>query len=278
MLYAKLYCLGRRRPTSPKLTSDGNPPIGVASESAAAGTSTQEIPLLGKFKGLITAVEFSPLDTTDTPPDTTYGSQSGLSRVAGRCPPYINQAQLDTMIAKFEEMAHRDYMLGSPRVDQLLTLIQFNVFRALISNTFALGWTLEWLTCAEPISPWNAIPGTESSSLTTYPQALRPTEVQRAIEHHPWIDLWPMPKMRDNLLLAGDSYDEDQLCNDLVEFTDISNEQTGLIVWSDPSDTMGWEVSETFLRKWGWTVKGCVELLESTNYWRGRRGEKPLSF
>lgn len=78
--------------------------------------------------------------------------------------------------------------------------------------------------------------------------------------------------------MAGDSYDEDRLCNDLVEFEDIPNEQTGLIVWGEPWDSAGWEVSETFVRNWGWTVKGCVELLESTNYWRTTRSEKPLVF
>jgi len=166
-------------------------------------------------------------------------------------------------------------MLGSPRVDQLLTLIQFNVFRALLNNTINMGWNLEWLECTDSISPWNTIP-LDSEPLC--PHALRPTPVQRTIAHHPWIDLWPIPKMRDNLLLAGDSYDEDQLCNDLVEFCDIPNEQTGLIVWSEPWDPAGWEASETFLRKWGWIVKGCVELLQSTNYWRTRRGEKPLIF
>lgn len=87
-----------------------------------------------------------------------------------------------------------------------------------------------------------------------------------------------MPKMRDNLLLAGYLHDEDQLCNDLVEFGNVSNEQTGLIVWNDPWDSMGLEVSETFLDKWAWTVSGFVKLLESTNYWRAKRGEKPLSF
>jgi hypothetical protein len=84
--------------------------------------------------------------------------------------------------------------------------------------------------------------------------------------------------MRDNLLLAGEAYNEDLLCNDLVEFKDIPNEQTGLIVWSDPWNTASWEVSETFLRNWGWTVKGCADLQKSTNNWRLRRGEKPLSF
>jgi hypothetical protein len=188
---------------------------------------------------------------------------------------YIGRAQLEETLVKFEQMARRDYMLGSPNVDQLLTLIQFNVFRALLSNTSTMGWSLEWLECTDPVSPWNTIP---PDSEPFCPQALRPTPVQRNIKHHPWIDLWPIPKMRDNLLLAGNSYDEDQLCNDLVEFRDIPNEQTGLIVWREPWDPASWEASETFLRKWGWIVKGCVELLQSTNYWRTRRGEKALIF
>lgn len=84
--------------------------------------------------------------------------------------------------------------------------------------------------------------------------------------------------MRDNLLLAGDSYDEDLLCNNLIEFQDVPSEQTGLIVWNAPSEPTGWEVSETFLRDWGWVVRGCIELQRSTNSWRAKRGERPLIF
>jgi hypothetical protein len=84
--------------------------------------------------------------------------------------------------------------------------------------------------------------------------------------------------MRDNLLLAaaGSGYDEDALCNDLVDFYEVPHEKTGLIVWRDPWDPSGWEVSETFVRKWSWVLRGCRELLWSTNYWRGRRGEDVL--
>ncbi|KAH6662057.1 hypothetical protein B0J14DRAFT_496447, partial [Halenospora varia] len=113
------------------------------------------------------------------------------------------------------------------------------------------------------------------------PEALRPTALQLQIPHHPWIDLWPISQMRDNLLLANlspsTSFNEDQLCNDLVEFTDFPNEQTGLIVWSDPWDPRGWEISERFARKWGWTLKGCEEFIEVTNWWRARRGERELA-
>ncbi|KAK9328847.1 hypothetical protein V1520DRAFT_370875 [Lipomyces starkeyi] len=178
-------------------------------------------------------------------------------------------------MARYETLAHRDYMLGSPRVDQLITLIQFNVFRALVSNTFTLGFTMEWLE-EDAISPWNS--SSFELNRAFCPTSLRPTMLQRTISHHPWIDLFPIPKMRDNLLLAGDSYDETALCNDLIDFCDVPNEKTGLIVWSDPWDPSGWEVSEVFLSKWAWVIKGCDEIVESTNYWRVKRGENMLFF
>jgi hypothetical protein len=175
---------------------------------------------------------------------------------------------------QYEVAARQDHLLGSPRVDQLLTLIQFNVFRALISNTSSLGFTMAWLQ-EDAISPWNS---TCEHATHFCPASLRPTPIQRKIEHHPWIDLFPIPQMRDNMLLAGDSYDEYELCNDLVDFCDVPSERTGLVVWGEPWDPSGWEISESFLRRWGWVVKGCLDLLVSTNYWRKQRGEDPLVF
>lgn len=140
--------------------------------------------------------------------------------------------------------------MGFPRSDQLLTLIQLNVLRALMNNTRTIGWNLDWLDCTiDPLSPWLKL-STQYVPGAHYPQALCPTPIQRTISHHPWIDLWPIPRMRHNLLLNAGNYDEDQLCNDLVEFRGLMNEQSGLIVWGEPWDIWGWEVSET-LKNWG---------------------------
>ena len=181
--------------------------------------------------------------------------------------------ELREMMDQYEKSARRDYELGSPRVDQLLTLIQFNVFRALLNNTTTLGFTMAWLEY-EAISPWNTNFQRASSSC---PPSLLPTPIQRTVPHHPWIDLWPIPQMRDNILLAGDAYDEDQLCKDLVDFCNVPHAQTGLVVWREAWDQYGWEASEAFVRNWGWILKGCTELIESTNYWRAKRGEKALA-
>lgn len=159
----------------------------------------------------------------------------------------------------------------------LLTLVHFNVFRALVSNTSSMGFTMEWLN-EDAESPFNAPQPGSSIVSASCPSSLSPTDLQRTVAHHPWIDLFPFPRMRDNLLLAGDSYDEDQLCIDLVEFCHVPCEQMGLIVWGEPDDPRGWEVSESFLKRWGWVIKGCHELFAATNYRRAERGEEPLVF
>jgi hypothetical protein len=38
-----------------------------------------------------------------------------------------------------------------------------------------------------------------------------------------------------------------------------------------------WEVSPGFLRKWGWLLNGCEEMLRATDEWRESRGEASLA-
>ncbi|GAQ45548.1 bZIP transcription factor [Aspergillus tubingensis] len=187
----------------------------------------------------------------------------------------MSRAEILQIMAQYEAKARKDYALGSPRVDQLLTLIQFNVFRALVDNTSALGFTMDWLD-EEAMSPWCA--SVSDCRIRLCPISLRPTSLQKEIPHHPWIDLFPIPKMRDNLLQRYGNFDEAALCNDLVDFYDVTNDETCLIVWTTPWHPTGWEVSETFLRKWNWVLRGCDDLAKSTNYWRRLRGEEPLNF
>ena len=184
-------------------------------------------------------------------------------------------ADIQTTMARFEKWAHQNYLLGSPRVDLLLTLIQFNVFRALFSNTSSLGFDLEWLINGDAISPFNTM--TSRKPKSSIPEHLRPTQLQYTVPHHPWIDLFPLPAMRDNLLLAGAEYDDTAICMDVVEIGGKPREEVGLIVWGEPSDPYAWEASPEFLEKWAWVVKGCDTLMKSTNYWRTQRGEKRIT-
>ena len=86
----------------------------------------------------------------------------------------------------------------------------------------------------------------------------------------------PLRQMRDNLISMEGSYDHDDLCSDMVGglfegFNECENR--GVLVWSEPWCEEGWEVSERFTRKWGRLLRGCGELIESTNRWRGLRNE-----
>lgn len=195
-------------------------------------------------------------------------------------------------IRQFQKWVARNHMTGSPTADHVLVLIKFNIFRALCNNAMMLGFPIEFTMGDDALSPFtNALsPFTPKSKyeqhlvsperLLEIPGNLRPTSMQCEIPHHPWIDLLPVPQMRDNLILAEDTYDGGELCEALCGLFNSSNStaQNGLIIWGDPWDPAGWEVTPQFLQRWAWTVDGCTELLASTNYWRQRRGEKPLRF
>lgn len=180
-------------------------------------------------------------------------------------------------MAQLESLALQYYRLGSPRTDLLLHLVQFNFTRALIENTKILGLTSDQMH-DDAISPFN----TAGPWLDTFdrflPANLKPTTIQRSIPHHPWLDLLPVPQMRDNLILAGDFEEETQLCLDMKGCGSEHSAKSGIIVWSDPWDAAGWEITEPFARYWGWVIKDCDDLARSTNQWRAKRNEAPLFF
>jgi hypothetical protein len=113
----------------------------------------------------------------------------------------------------------------------------------------------------------------------TAPAALKPTILQKAVSHEVWIDVLPYPEMRDNIITHQDTIDVDGLCNDFVGgmYDGLSEvESRGLILWGEPWLEEGWEISEGFARKWTFLLKGCDNLVRSTNRWREARGEERL--
>lgn len=181
------------------------------------------------------------------------------------------------------EAAFRDYMLHAPRPSNLPLLIRLNLLHALARNATLMGFWPEGLCKDDFVSPYNdhgpRLPH-QVLPWATCPEALAPSSVQRRIIHHPWIDLFPFPSFRDEVLKATDAghLDDDQLCLEMLEADKRDlDEKPALIVWGDSSNPYAWEASVPFLRKWGWLVQGCHDLLESTNYWRGQRGERTLT-
>ncbi|KAL4930289.1 bZIP transcription factor [Aspergillus undulatus] len=177
----------------------------------------------------------------------------------------------------FEATAHHHYLANSPQIEHLISLTRLNVHYAINQNIRAVGMDIEW-TCADDlISIFNmASPHHASYNEELIPLALRPTDIQRRMLHHPWLDFFPFPKMRDWLILGEHLYDDEELCHDLMAFWDTRATQATLVVWGQSWDPRSWEVTEGFAVKWGWLLRGSPELLASTNYWRRRRGEAPL--
>lgn len=143
-----------------------------------------------------------------------------------------------------------------------------------------------------------------------------PTKMQQEVPHPGWIDLFPSPQLRDNLILAVVEFnvDEDEILEDLIgdmfeslgcspyddlidgppasaetpggltpeakealkTYTPTNTPEVGILSWSDPWEISGWEVTEKFVTRWAFLLQGCPDVVESANKWRALRGEDPL--
>jgi hypothetical protein len=195
--------------------------------------------------------------------------------------------------------------------DHLLQLIKENVFRGLLQNknlvdrltipSLVPGLQREIQTDPTAFLRHSAI----LPIAPQYPGSLEPTSVQMSVNHFSWIDYLPCPTMRENLIRREFEFDHAEFVEDLVGtlinlsiFTTTSSSfllqsvsksdgeddvgcmastsGNGLVIWGEPYLISSWELTPRFLHKWGWTLVGCKELMESTNCWRASRGERPL--
>lgn len=184
-----------------------------------------------------------------------------------------------------------------------MTLLHFNLVRALVQNVYILGLDPDLMEDDIP-SPFQAPELDVLSLIAKLPPSLQPTNLQLTVPHHPEVDGFPYPELRDNFIRAGESFDTDEFCMDMLYGVDAEWEgeegicggirssgvakegkgkrktsgRTGLIVWGDPWLTGSWEVDEGFARKYAWLLKECEDLMRSTNFWRRSREEEPLRF
>ncbi|KAG8352361.1 hypothetical protein FVEN_g9477 [Fusarium venenatum] len=179
--------------------------------------------------------------------------------------------------------AYGHYLVRSPSPTLLQTLIRVNALNAIARNAQKIGIPVYALCRDEAVSPFS-LPGPLPvvPTVAISPGMLRPTELQKTTVHHPWIDVLPLPRLRDNIIraLAIEWFDEDEICLEAFHpFDQCESEQKpALLIWGEADNIRGWEANIPFLRKWGWLLAGCDELFESTNAWRMQRGEKALNF
>jgi hypothetical protein len=159
----------------------------------------------------------------------------------------------------------------------LITLVQYNVVRGIIMNLMILSRTDQL--------PAGCISSMQISQVAPprppqIPPDLRPTALQISVPHPFWIDAIPFQRVRDNMILMTGQYDSDALMFDLGRgiyegFDDT--QRRGFLVWRDPWSAAGWEISDGFVKKWGFLLAGCTEVFESSNHWREARGEERLA-
>lgn len=100
------------------------------------------------------------------------------------------------------------------------------------------------------------------------PQSLMPTPLQSKVPHYPYLDLLPIPALRNKLLMANDIIEVREMWRDL---------SVGEVkVWGNtPWEEAGWEIGERFAMKWWFLMDD--EVLVSTKFWRRMRGERVLT-
>ncbi|TGJ62868.1 hypothetical protein EYR41_012047 [Orbilia oligospora] len=180
---------------------------------------------------------------------------------------------------EFVQRFFADFRLGVYKPGDLWITIHLNVLSAWCHNALALAIPFEDLESDDSISPFNfhhPIPPGTVARTSSVPVNLHPTWLQRTMVHHPWVDLIPVPQMRDNILcgLETSLFDEDELCRELAGAENNDGDmQLSFLVWGEAWDIKSWELSAGFFSRWRFLVQGCPEILETTNFWREKRGE-----
>ncbi|EWG55279.1 hypothetical protein FVEG_17486 [Fusarium verticillioides 7600] len=137
---------------------------------------------------------YATMATPDASEQSTPQYLTMVERPAGYTPKsgcVLLRPDAQGAIRQFVKKAYEDYVLGCPQPWYLSTLIQVNVFNALVQNGIALGFSDRWQRKGV-ISPFSIIGPLEPCD--SYPENLQPTALQRTVRHHPWIDLNRTPK------------------------------------------------------------------------------------
>ncbi|KAG0647758.1 Short-chain aldehyde dehydrogenase [Hyphodiscus hymeniophilus] len=221
-------------PPAPRIQNYSDPSIRSASPETSETGSEELLPKSGvsALSIFYAAAERGTLD------------RYALRRIAAVCK--LSAAEQQEAIGQIEKRMVHCLTMGSPTIDHVIVLVKFNVFRAMMSNSLDLGYSAgQGIDDDDALSHFSD--PSNSVNIIPLPEALQPTELQRQISHHPWIDTIPISRMRDNLLKAGDTYDDEQLCSDLVGFCCKPSIRDGMILWGEPWDPNAWEMTESFV-------------------------------
>jgi hypothetical protein len=113
--------------------------------------------------------------------------------------------------------------------------LPMNVWTALYMNGSIMGLSCSTVYPAKsrPVDP-------------SIPSTLQPTALQLITIHPPWIDRFPFPEMRDNLINAIGLVEEEDFLRDLFCMGSFEIKPGGA-----PWDPNAWIIGEAFREKWG---------------------------
>jgi hypothetical protein len=111
-----------------------------------------------------------------------------------------------------------------------------SAYAALYSNGVMLG-----LACSVTFA-WQSNPVGPD-----VPEPLHPTSLQLTTVHPQWIDRFPFPRMRDNMITLLSIINEEEFLADLFCLTSFTLEP-GTASW----DPRGWKIGKEFSEKWGY--------------------------
>ncbi|CAH0017145.1 unnamed protein product [Clonostachys rhizophaga] len=197
---------------------------------------------------------------------------------------FINCVLLSQQVRIFLDRAYQDWSLSRPVPKDLPTLSRLNAFDALMRNAQILQIPVEALGSDDDDSPLllTSRHSTGSQQLSgQFPDHLRPTELQKSVRHHPWLDLFPFPSLRDRILqgLQAGELDEDTVCDELCcDLLNLeSKTEPPVLIWGDSWQASQWEFSISFIDRWAVLLEDCQEILAATNHWRRLRGAEAFS-
>lgn len=148
---------------------------------------------------------------------------------------------------------------------RFICLAQYSMFRAFTHNASILGLEFALFADDNSVSPLSFSDPPVNIPMGV-PHTLKPTSLQLRTSHHPYLDIIASPSLRDNILVANLSDEQDeQLCMDL-------HADGSITIWgSQPWSSIGWEISQEFADRWGWLLDG--ESVRNSNFWRMERGD-----
>jgi hypothetical protein len=110
-----------------------------------------------------------------------------------------------------------------------------SIFAALWQNGQMMG-----LTCG------TVVPAKSDPVGPHVPATLRPTTLQLTTIHARWIDRWPFPAFRNNVITFNGAFDEEGFLRDL-----FSMESFSLVPGKPGWDPSAWKISRPFAARWG---------------------------